>query len=219
MRTRLLLPLGALALVAACSTASTSGPAPSAAPAPAAGRAAADRDVVRTASVKMAVEQPDTAAARVGRITERVGGHVESATLVDNARVRMVVFVPSDSLDPVLTEMAALGRMEDRRITLLDVTDEAAEMAARLQNLIAVRDRLRQQIGRTATAQEALELERELNRVEREIDTLEAQLRAMRREAALARVDLNLHRRRILGPVGLVFSGVGWVISKLFVIQ
>ena len=62
-------------------------------------------------------------------------------------------------------------------------------------------------------------VERELSRVQTELDALTAQLETMRGNVALSRVTVVLNEGRQLGPLGYLFYGLGRVIGWLFVID
>lgn len=217
MKTALTLALG-LTLISACTPAARVPP-PSPAPAAEAAVDGPDRMLDRRTSMDLETPRPADAAKSVEDITRTVGGHVESADQRDEKRVKMVLRVPATSLDSVLTAVGRLGKVKDQRLAADDVTDEAGDLEARLQNLLAVRERLRQHLSQAANTADVIDLERELARVQTDIDQVERRLRDLRSGVAMSRVALDIHRPRVLGPLGLVFSGAGWVIGKLFVLQ
>lgn len=47
----------------------------------------------------------------------------------------------------------------------------------------------------------------------------EAKLKSLRSRVALSEVDLNLHRKKIPGPIGVIGHGAWWLFSKLFVFR
>lgn len=57
----------------------------------------------------------------------------------------------------------------------------------------------------------------ELARVQAELDSLEGQLRALQSSVALSEITVTLNRRLVLGPLGLVASGVAKVLGKLII--
>jgi hypothetical protein len=75
------------------------------------------------------------------------------------------------------------------------VSEEYRDLEVRLQNLRAVRRRLEEFLTRASTMQEALTVERELERVTREIDQLEGRLRFLGARVAFSLVTVNLHPR------------------------
>ena len=90
---------------------------------------------------------------------------------------------------------------------------------ARLENLIATRDRLREHLGRTSSVAEIVAVERELARVQTEIDSLEGRLAHLRSSVALSTVELQIEQKTVLGPLGYVVWGFLWGVEKLFVLR
>ena len=83
--------------------------------------------------------------------------------------------------------------------------------------LRATRDRLRQLLERAGNVQDVIAVERELARVQGEIESLEARLSVMRSQVALSELAVTLRQRPVLGPLGVVAAGAGTVLKKLFV--
>jgi hypothetical protein len=207
-----------LAIFPACSSAMAPPPPPS----PTAVNAreqADDREIIRHASMELESKRPAESARQVESIVRGAGGRVEESTDHEAKRVWMVLRVPANTLDAVLDSVGRLGKVKDRQISAVDVTAQTTDLEARLQNQIAVRDRLRQYLARASAVQDVIAVERELARVQTDIDLLEGQLRALRSNVAMSRVALDIHRPRVLGPLGIVVSGVAQLIGKLFVIQ
>jgi hypothetical protein len=160
--------------------------------------------------------------ARVHRTADSLavawGGYVSGATLREG-ELQMSLRVPADSLNPVLDRLATLGRARNRTVSRNDVTDQVVDVEARLANLRAVRDRLRAYLQQAGQMSDVVTLERELTRVQGEIDVLEARQRQMAGQVALAEVSLDAERPRVLGPLGWLVVGLGTLIEKLFVIR
>lgn len=188
----------------------------------ASGRAAtqlADRLVATRVDLRMESDDPPAVAERAREIVEAADGYVEQASTTDDGASWLVLRVPSTELVATLTALAALGRVEERRIIARDVTVETVDAEARLRNLIAVRDRLRGYLDRAENVAEIIEVERELARVQGEIDALEARLEFLRTQVEMAQISMRVDRPTRLGPLGLVFAGIGWVVRSLFVIR
>ena len=97
--------------------------------------------------------------------------------------------------------------------------EKIVDAAARLENLRATRDRLRLQLELTANVEEVLAVERELPRVQSELESLEARLKVMNDEVAYSKVSLSLERKVIYGPVSYVGQAIWWGFEKLFVLD
>lgn len=146
------------------------------------------------------------------------GGYVGDA-VVREKDLRMSLRVPADSLNRGLDRLSALGRPTHRTVRRDDVTEQVVDVGARLETLRAVRERLRTYLQQAASMADVVQLERELGRVQGEIDLLEARQRVLSTQIALSEIDLHAERPRVLGPLGWLVVGLGTLIEKLFVIR
>jgi len=73
-------------------------------------------------------------------------------------------------------------------------------------------------LGRAKDVADVLAIEKELNRIQSEIETQEAQLARLESEIAMSALSLNLERKHVLGPLGYLGYGIAWGITKLFVL-
>jgi hypothetical protein len=85
--------------------------------------------------------------------------------------------------------------------------------------MVALRDRLRALLDSAKSVKDVLAIEKELGRVQADIDSMQAQLKTLKGKVDLASVTVSIKRRRILGPIGYVLKGAWWAVEKLFVIQ
>ncbi len=180
---------------------------------------ATGRFLIREAYLELAAGDLQGLSGRAEQLAREAGGYVESARVAEGGRLSMVLRVPEGSLDAFLGRLASLGEVRERSLSARDVTEQVVDLEARLANLRAVRDRLRTHLGRASDVPDILSVERELARVQGEIDSMEARLKSLRDQAALSRVTLEASQPRILGPLGYLAKGIWWGLSKLFVIR
>jgi hypothetical protein len=81
------------------------------------------------------------------------------------------------------------------------------------------RDRLRQLLQKTTEIKDAITIETELARVQGEIEAMEGTLKLLKSQVDYSSINIDVGRKKILGPLGLLFQGIRWGIEKLFVIQ
>ena len=184
---------------------------------------AQDRLLVRRASLDVEVRDPTQFAERARSLTERLGGFVAHSSRTgngdpDDGQVQLVLRVPSDSLDTALDSLGALGKVRSRTVSSDDVTEEVVDLQARVTNLRASRDRLRQLVGQATAVADVVAVERELTRVQGELDALEARLDYLRRSVTLAEITVTARPALRLGPLGLLLGGVFRLIGALFVL-
>jgi len=176
-----------------------------------------ERAIAREAALTVQVWHVDEAVSNALAWTVGQGGHVESR--MDGDGSRLVLRVPDAVLTAAVAEMETLGRVTSRSFSAEDVTEQRIDGTARLQNLTALRDRLRALLEKAVDVKDVLAIETELTRVQTEIDAATGRLKAVEGSVALSRLTLDVESRPIPGPVGLVFQGIGWVLEKLFVLN
>jgi Domain of unknown function (DUF4349) len=178
-----------------------------------------DRMTVRTADQQMVVDSPVTAGHQVERMFVDAGGYIERYTSSSEGAVRIVGRVPAARLDSVMNDVASLGEERRRQTTGADVTDQYADLEARLRSTVALRDRLQQLLSRAATLDEVLNLEKQIARLQSEIDALQARIDQLKTQVELASLTVSLDRGHVLGPLAKAGRGVARLVSKLFVIR
>ena len=177
-----------------------------------------DRKIIRSGDLSVTVGAPAKALAESQRIVTDAGGFVEGSN-AGEARVSLRCRVPAEKLDTVMDAIAALGTLERRSVSAADVTEQHADLTTRLANDRALRDRLQQLLARAKSVEDVLAIEKELTRIQTEIETMQAGLDRLDSQIALSDLSVSLERRRILGPLGYASYGLWWAVKKLFVIR
>ena len=156
---------------------------------------------------------------RVERLIHETGGYLEQSSGSKDGKVRIVGRVPAAQLDSIMDVVAGLGSEKRRTTTGKDVTDQYTDLEARLKSSVALRDRLQQLLARAATLDEILTLERQIARLQTDIDGLQSHIDRLKTQASLASLSVSLDRKRVLGPLAVVGNGFVWAVSKLFIIR
>jgi hypothetical protein len=181
--------------------------------------AKASRMLIWQASYTLEVKDIPLAVDQVSELARASGGLVEARAGGDEDRAQLTLRVPVANLESTMASLEAVGHVSDRHVSSLDVTVQYVDIDARLQTKIALRDRLRELLDRAADVQDILAIERELSRVQADIDSMQARLKALKGQVDMAAIEVTIKRKQILGPLGYVGKGVGWVLEKLFIIQ
>jgi hypothetical protein len=177
---------------------------------------AAQRLLVRRAAMGLDVTDVPQSAARTQAMAIGAGGFVEMDQRSDRW-AQLMLRVPEPRLDGLLDAIGQLGRVTTRSASSEDVTARAIDVEARLRTLEASRDRLRELLARASALGDVLTVERELARVQAEIESLQGQLTHLRSVAAMAELQVSFQKHRELGPLGKLFAGIGRAIESLFV--
>jgi hypothetical protein len=104
----------------------------------------------------------------------------------------VTVRVPAAAFEAFVDEVSALGTVKYQSEATEDVTQQHVDLAARLENLRAEEKRLREFFDAAKNVNEMLAIEQELSRVRGEIESLDAQVKYLERQAAMATVTIEL---------------------------
>lgn len=154
------------------------------------------RILIRSGSLDLRAKDLEATKTRIERITADLGGRVQDWSLRDGKWLDMTLRVPAKSLDEAMDRLATLGRVTGRSLRARDVTEALIDLEARLRNLKALRDRLRSYLDKASNLEEILKVERELARVQSEIESLEARLKILRDQVAMSELDVRVKKGR-----------------------
>lgn len=177
------------------------------------------RMLIKRAWLLLEVSNVTDAVSRVTDIAKQSGGYVESSSDSGGESAHVTLRVPGGSLTSTMASLESIGKMTSRSISSEDVTEQYVDLDARLKTMVALRDRLRALLDKAHDVKDVLAIEKELSRVQADIDSMQARLKALKGKVELASVSISIKRRRILGPLGYVLKGAWWTVEKLFVIQ
>jgi hypothetical protein len=170
------------------------------------------RDVVTTASVRLTVADPSSAADESAVIVEDVGGRVDGRTEdsgsgTGRATTSVILRVPAAELDGVVRKLKGLGTVELAQTTSEDVTAQRVDLDARIRALQTSVERLLT-IMRDARDPEALiTAEGALSQRQAELDSLRAQREALGDRVEFSTVDVTFVAEQIGGPAPQQYRG------------
>ena len=155
------------------------------------------RQVARTASLRVQVDDPAAAAGRLRALALSLGGLVSAEHLVLDATdswtaSTVVIQVPATQLDRALDEFSAVGTVLSRTTSAEDVTDQVVDVDARLRTMRASIGRLEALMKRAGTLTEITALEGELTRRQADLESLVAQQKALQGRVAMSTVTVTL---------------------------
>ncbi|MFC6872802.1 DUF4349 domain-containing protein [Halobellus marinus] len=161
------------------------------------------RAIIRTGTVAVEVADVESAQANLTTTVESYGGYVSDTrqdrrTIGNETWVRgeMVLRVPSEDFDALVEDAQALGEVQTVEVNSRDVTDQLVDIEARLENLRAERDRLRELYDQANSTEDVLAVQRELSDVQGEIERLEARQQSLQDRVAYSTLTVRLEEPR-----------------------
>lgn len=115
----------------------------------------------------------------------------------------VVVRVPAAGYDAFVADVAGLGEVLSQSEASSDVTQQHVDLSARLANLRSQEERLRDFFDAAENVEEMLLIEKELGRVRGDIESLDAQVKHLERQAAMVTVTVHLTEPdSVVSPAG-----------------
>ena len=155
------------------------------------------RKVIRTGSVRIAIETYDDARAKLDAILAKAGGYVDSTQVTRGTNAitdaTIVIRLPADHFGDTMQALRELGEISNESTAADDVTAQYIDVDARLASARALEKRLIELASeRTGTIDSVLAVEKELARVRGEIEGYEGRLRHWDDQVAMSTLTLTL---------------------------
>jgi hypothetical protein len=164
---------------------------------PKAGAARTEPMIARTVSLSLIAKDFDSSRASLDAIVARHNGY--SANLTVNTpqgaarTIQASLRIPAPQLPAALVEIKALGRAEAENQNGEEVTQQHADLVARLKNSRETEQRLQAILTqRTGKISDVLEVDQEIARVRGEIEQMEAEQKNLEHRVDFATIDLKL---------------------------
>ncbi|MBS3974885.1 MAG: DUF4349 domain-containing protein [Actinobacteria bacterium] len=196
------------------------------APAPGAGPDASaipqeDRLIVQRVEMRLGVDAIDSAVESLRAAAKEHNGTIidlnvstdegfpiyrqSEVTAMDGAPISgyLTVRVPAENLETFIATISEIGAVLRHAETQSDVTQEHLDLDARLKNLQASEVQLRDFLAKAKNVTEMLAVEKELSRIRGEIESMQAQIAYLERQAAHSVVTIELTGPKpIVRPTG-----------------
>lgn len=178
------------------STAMTAGgnpPAPAAPPQP----TGPARLLIYHAEVRLKTTAMPRATRRLDSLVRRSGGYLSAAneTHADGEwRQETTIRVPPQQFEALLSGLAGLGSIEEKKLSTNDVTAEHADVAARLLAKRAVERQYTTLLTKAQRIKDILAIEEKLGEAREEIEATESRLKTLNSEVAYATITLTLYQ-------------------------
>lgn len=153
--------------------------------------------IARSVSLTIVAKNFDTARTKLDAILARYQGYSAQLTVntPENAprSLQAAIRVPAPALSAALSDLRSLGRIENETQSGEEVTQQHADLVARLKTARDTEDRLRAILQqRTGKIEDVLQVEEEIARVRGQIESMEADQKGLEHRVDFASVDLQI---------------------------
>ncbi|MBT3162719.1 DUF4349 domain-containing protein [Streptomyces sp. Vc74B-19] len=152
--------------------------------------------VIRTATLTVRVKDVPKALDEARAAAADAGGYIGDETTRRDWRghehTRVVLRVPADAYEEVLTGLEGTGTLVERSAKAQDVTDQVVDVESRISTQRASVARIRELMDRATRLSDVVTLEGELSSRQADLESLLAQQVALKDRTSLATVTLTL---------------------------
>ena len=157
---------------------------------PATGNTIAAPMLIYTADVNLAVFEAEKILDSVERLAKDAGGY-----LVERRARRIVIRVPSQDFDGAMLQIAKLGDVLHKNVSVEDVTEQYFDLQIRIRNLEVVRARLEELLKKADKVPDAIAVERELERVTTQLERLKGKAKLLGELVRFSTITVNVSPR------------------------
>jgi len=164
--------------------------------------------LIRTADLRVRVEDVAKAHEEVARIARAAHGYIAETTFNSEngpASASVTLRVPGLGLDSAVDRIAALGKLLSKQIGAQEVTEEYVDLTSRKRNLEREEQRLLELLQRAGKMRDLLEVESTLARVRGDIERISGRMRYLENRVSLSTIRVQLDgpqpRVNVGGPV------------------
>ncbi|MFF1718638.1 DUF4349 domain-containing protein [Streptomyces sviceus] len=152
--------------------------------------------IIRTAALTVRVKNVPKALAAARTTTENAGGFVgkESTSRDEEGReqTEVVLRVPVEKYDQVLSDLEGAGKLLARTANAQDVTDQVVDVQSRIATQRASVARIRELMDKATKLSDVVTLEGELSTRQADLESLLARQASLKDRTSLATITLSL---------------------------
>jgi hypothetical protein len=167
--------------------------------------AADDQALVITGTVTITAEDPIAASEEATAITLAAGGRVDARTEYaprdgDAGSATLTIRVPADEVEDVREQLKELGTIEQTDFSSVDVGTQQRDLDTRITTLRASIARYTSWLADADATADLIQLESAIAERQNELESLEAQQRALADQVAMSTITLELRSEALAPP-------------------
>ncbi|KYK31720.1 MAG: hypothetical protein AYK18_06045 [Theionarchaea archaeon DG-70] len=154
-----------------------------------------EQKLIKTSYISLEVKRYEEAADEIRAVATKYGGYVSDSSVQDVGERKIgyiTVRVPEQSFEDAVTEIEAVGELQEERVSTEDVTEEYIDLKARLENFKAQEERYLEILDMATTVEDILRVETQLERIRGNIESLQGRLNYMENQINLSTVQVRL---------------------------
>ena len=154
-----------------------------------------ERKLIRTGNISLEVASLEDGAAAIEAWVSKYNGYVSNSNQYTNSS-HFVVRIPADKFDEAINSFAGIGKVKTRSIKAEDVTDSYYDLKTRLETKKLLREKYNQYLKKAENVKDLMEVERNLNDVISEIESMEGRLKLLTNQIDYSTISIYLETEK-----------------------
>ena len=169
-------------------------------------QASIEKKLIKNVSLEVETQEFDVLVECITAEAEALGGYVEDFYTSGNEmhavrNAGITLRIPAEALDGFLGKVAEKSNVLYRNESVRDVTLQYVDMDTHKKVLLTERDRLLELLEQAETVEDLIAIESRLSEVRYQIESTEAQLRAIDNQVTYSTVYINVQEVELYTPV------------------
>ena len=147
--------------------------------------------LIYSGAIVLAIYEVEETQKEAIEMVEEMGGYVSNRT-----STTLTARIPAPKFRSAMEALGELGDVLDRSWNAQDVTDQVRDLDIRLRNALGLRDRLEALLAKAESVEDALKIEKELERITLEIERIRGQLKSFKDRIAYSTIQISFRAKR-----------------------
>lgn len=150
-----------------------------------------ERKLIRNGYLSVQVSSLNEAALAVEKWVSQYNGYI-AESYQNEPMYTYTVRIPSNVFDQAMNSFSDVGKIQSRSVSAEDVTDRYYDLKSRLETKKLLRDKYNQYLKKAESVKDLMEIERNLNDVISEIESMEGRLRLLTNQIDYSTITISL---------------------------
>lgn len=154
------------------------------------------KKVIKTGGLSYSVESTKEEYSRIGKLLEKYDAYISSENEskgYDRINYNISIKVPPQNFDPLIADLTQDKRLDNRWVNTDDVTERYYDLQSRISNKEKLEVRYQEILKKADNVRDILEVERNLNQVRSEIESLQGQFKLLSHRINFSTVDVSFY--------------------------
>lgn len=163
------------------------------------------RKLIKNGDISVEVQNLSLAEKAVSEWASKFGGYIESS-YSGETNGSITVRIPAEKFDEAMSEAGNFGAVKSQNISTQDVSERFYDLKTRLESKKVMRERLQKYLSQAKDVKDMLQIERELNSVVTDIESMEGSMARLSSQIDLSTITVSYSLPYRADPAGGSFK-------------